>query len=256
MLIRHILQRHPIPVRAFFRRTLVLAYALPTESLMELLPPGLTLDTYRGFGFLAIAMVQTHDLRPTCLPQWAGQDFFLSGYRVFARFRTMTGHTLRGLRILRSDTDSRLMQVMGNLFTHYNYQKAIVTAQEESGHLEISVRTPGGLADLRVVADLVRQPAPLPAESPFESVEDARRFAGPLPFTFDYEPPTHSIVVIEGVREQWKPDPVAVKILENTFFDQPYWRGVKPILANAFTLTNVPYRWRRGVRYPLGGKPQ
>src|ERR1051325_4033291 len=149
MLMSHIAQRHPISVRAFFQRTLVLAYALPEESLAPLLPPGLVLDTYREFGFLAIAMVQTEALRPACLPSWLGRDFFLSGYRVFARYRTVTGHTLRGLRILRSDTDSRVMQAIGNMLTHYNYRKATVLIRERSEHLDITVRTIGGVSDLR-----------------------------------------------------------------------------------------------------------
>lgn len=253
MLMRHILQRHPVSVRAFFRRTLVLTYALPEESLVGLLPPGLALDTYREFGFLAIAMVQTEGLRPVWLPPQLGRDFFLSGYRVFARYRTESGHTLRGLRILRSDTDSCLMQAMGNLLTHYNYHKAAVTVGERSGYLDVEVRTAGGVADLRVRADLVRRPAPLPWGSPFESVEVARRFAGPLPFTFDYEPQTHSMIVIEGVRDEWRPEPVTVNVLENSFFARPCWKGVNPILANAFYLSNVPYKWRRGVRHPLEG---
>src|SRR6266480_1675453 len=80
------LRRHPFAVKAQFRHCLVLTYALPTESLERLLPPGLFLDTYRGFGFLAIAVVQTEALRPVFLPALFGQDFFLSGYRIFARY--------------------------------------------------------------------------------------------------------------------------------------------------------------------------
>jgi hypothetical protein len=235
MLMRHALQRHPFSVRAFFRHTLVLTYAVPPESLSALVPPGLLPDTHRGFGLVAIAMVQTKALRPACLPPLLGRDFFLSGYRVFAQYRMSNGHTLRGLRILRSDTDSRLMRVMGNLLTHYNYQKARVTAREEPERLEIGVRTASGVADLHVVADLSVHPGTLPVNSPFKSPAEARRFAGPMPFTFDYEAETHSMIVIEGVREEWN----------------PHWRGVKPILASAFYLSDVPYLWRRGVRYPL-----
>ena len=60
----HLLRRHPLPVRAFFRHCLVLTYAFPERVLVPLLPPGLTLDSYQGLGFLAIAMVQTEGLRP------------------------------------------------------------------------------------------------------------------------------------------------------------------------------------------------
>src|SRR5215218_9000139 len=98
----HWLKRHPIPIRAFFRHCLVLTYAYPEALLRPLLPRGLTVDTYRGLGFVAIAMVQTEGLRPVGAPAALGQDFFLTGYRIFSRFRTRSGRSLRGLRILRS----------------------------------------------------------------------------------------------------------------------------------------------------------
>lgn len=40
----------------------------------------------------------------------------------------------------------------------------------------------------------------LPAGSPFPSVREARRSAGPLPFTFDYERESNAIVAIEARR--------------------------------------------------------
>src|SRR5437016_4890884 len=111
---RHLFQRHPFAVRAWFRHSLVLTYAFPEAVLRPLLPPGLTLNVHEGFGFLAIALVQTEGLRPAFLPRAFGQNFFLSGYRIFARHRTAAGRNLRGLRILRSDTDSLLMARVGN----------------------------------------------------------------------------------------------------------------------------------------------
>src|SRR6476659_1969984 len=96
----HLLRRHPLTVRAFFSDCLVLTYAFPDRVLVPLLPPGLTLDTWQGLGFLAIAMVQTEGLRPVGVPAALGQDFFLSCYRIFSRFRTAAGRSLRGLRIL------------------------------------------------------------------------------------------------------------------------------------------------------------
>lgn len=105
----HLLKRHPLPVRAHFRYSLVLTYALPRAVLEPLLPPGLELDFYEDFGFVAIALVQTENLRPAFLPAAFGQNFFLSGYRIFTRYTTRAGRHLRGLRILRSDTNRRLI---------------------------------------------------------------------------------------------------------------------------------------------------
>src|ERR1017187_4022292 len=118
------LQRHALPVKAHLRASLVLAYAVPALALQPLLPPGLTLDTCGDFVFLAIALVDTRGLRPASLPAPLGMNFFLSGYRIFTRYRTTAGRTLRGLHILRSDTNRLSMQLFGNLLTHYHYERS------------------------------------------------------------------------------------------------------------------------------------
>jgi len=246
-----LLKRHPLPVTAFFRRSLILTYAFPGELLQPLLPPGLILDSYRGFGFLAIALVQTERLRPSFLPAALGGDFFLSGYRIFARLAGSA--SLRGLRILRSDTDSRWMVAAGNLLTHYRYGLCEASVNVHSGEVEFRIRTPHGEADLDVAARIGLTPAALPAGSPFACAKDARRFAGPLPYTFDYEAETHSIVRILGVRSHWNPQPVDVQVTRAAFLQTEPFRQAAPRLASAFYLSNVPYRWERGIRVPLEG---
>ena len=245
------LQRHPVAVRAWFRHSLVLTYAFPEDLLRPLLPPGLELDTYHGLGFVAIAIVQTEGLRPEFFPAWLGQDFFLAGYRIFARYRTNGERTLRGLRILRSDTNRRLMLLAGNFLTHYQYRFARVIWRETPGQMEIKVHTPRGEADLDFTVLVTDAPAALPVGSLFPDQRQARLFAGPLPFTFDYEPQTHSIILIEGERESWHPKPVEAAVRKVAFFEQEPFAGTRPVLANAFLVSQIPYRWKRGVREPL-----
>jgi hypothetical protein len=69
-----------------------------------------------------------------------------------------------------------------------------------------------------VTADLSRMPAPLPEHSPFASVAEARRFAGPLPYTFHHEPETGRLLSVRGTRSIWDPQPVAVEVSELDFF--------------------------------------
>ncbi len=252
---RHLLRRHPFAVEAHFDWTLVLTYAFPAATLRPLLPPGLTLDEHEGQGFVAVALVQTRGLRPAGWPAALGQDFFLTGYRIFARHRTAAGRTLRGLRILRSDTDRRRMVWSGNLLTHYGYRLARITQKRAGDQLRLAVRTPGGRADLSLRADLRGDAEhPLPPGSPFADWHTARRFAGPLPYTFDYEPETHAIIRIEGVRREWHPRPVTVRVEQAAFFDRaPFARAgaASPTLASAFYVEDIPYRWERGIREPL-----
>ena len=244
----HLLKRHPIPIEAHFAHSLVLTWALPRPILQPLLTPGLTIDAYEDYGFIAIALVQTRALRPRGLPKIIGQNFFLSGYRIFTRYTTPQKRNLRGLQILRSDTDKLLMQKMGNLLTHYNYHLARVKFHIQQSELSINITTPSARADLSVWAHLDSIPAPLPENSPFGDTEQARHFAGPLPWTFDYEKATHSIVRIKGVRKTWNPQPIRVEVERCTFFERAPFEQCTPILANAFYLSDVPYRWERGVR--------
>jgi hypothetical protein len=243
------LRRHPIAVRAHFRHCLTLTYALPREVLHRLLPPGLELDTYNGHAFLAVALVQTESLRPAGLPASLGQDFFLAGYRIFTRFTPDDGRTLRGLRILRSDADRIPMVAGGNLLTHYNYHRCQARVETSASHIHFSVGTTDGLGSLEVTADLSN--GTLPAGSPFRSMREARRFAGPMPFTFDYERETDAIIAIRATRTNWRPAPVSVDIRRMSFFDQPVFSGWTPVLAAAFYVHGIDYRWERGVRHGL-----
>jgi uncharacterized membrane protein YphA (DoxX/SURF4 family) len=244
------LKRHPIPIDAFFEHSLVLTYAFPRKVLEPLLPPGLVLDTYGSYGFVAIAIVQTRKLRPSFLPRFLGRDFVLSGYRIFTKLHH-DGRTRRGLRILRSDADSGMMVFFGNLLTHYHYRRCRAIVKRKNDQLTVEIRTPDGHADVRVISRLDQEPR-LPDGSVFETVQDARRFAGPLPFTFDYEAATDSIVVIKGERKEWEPKLVPVQIEELGYFDQPRFAGVRGILSSAFYVHDIPYRWQRGIRVPLG----
>jgi hypothetical protein len=238
------LKRHPLPVKAHFRHSLVLTYAWPQELLEPLLPPGLVLDTHREFGFTAIALVQTENLRPAFLPASFGLDFFLTGYRIFVR--VADAPSLRGLYIVRSDTDRRAMVALGNLLTHYRYRLADISSAERDGRLEVRARSAAHDADLDIVADLTSKPAPLPSGSPFADAAEARRYAGPLPYTFDYDRSTGSIIAVHATRQSWNAEPIAVEVRKATFLAAPDFADAQPVLANAFHVQNLDYRWERG----------
>src|SRR5205814_8889982 len=136
------LRGHPIPIEAHFHECLTLTYALPADLLRPLLPPGLELDTAGGLGFVAVALVQAEALRPAGGPAVLGQGFCLAGYRVFTTFRAPGGRRLRGLRILRSDTNRARMVMGGNLTTHYNYHRCNSSVEQAGDRIRIAISTP------------------------------------------------------------------------------------------------------------------
>jgi hypothetical protein len=235
----HRLRRNPLPIAAHFRHSLVLAYALPREALDPLLPQTLELDTHGESGLAAAAFVQTERLRPAFLPEALGLDFFLAGYRVFVRVAAQP--SLRGLYILRSDTDRRSMVIFGNALTRYRYRLADASCRLTGDRLEIQIR-PG----VDVVADLASGSPALPEGSPFSDEREARRFAGPLPYTFHHEIETGSLLAVRGTRAGWEPRPVAVSVRELSFFASGQFEDADAKLANAFYVGGVDYRWERG----------
>jgi len=221
---------------------LVFTFAIPKEQIQHLIPECLELDTFNDrWAFIAVAMVQTKALRPKGFPKLLGNNFFLIGYRVFVRFTNAAGKNLRGLYILKSETDKKKMEFFGNIFTHYNYTTTDIHQTRQNGITEIN----SGKSGFKIkIEDEVSENIALPAGSPFNDWKEARRFAGPLPFTFTYNPSDKKVLIIEGVRENWKPMPVKVVDYHFNFIDNMKLNDAR--LANAFIIRNIPYYWKKG----------
>jgi hypothetical protein len=248
-----LLKRHPFATVAFFERVVAVSFAFPEAALRPLLARALELDGYEGFGFVTVSMVWTSQLRPAAFPAFLGQDFFLAGYRIFTRLREPSGRRLRGLQILRSETDQRRMVWLGNLLTHYKYRRVRVRIGEENSATRVQTFLPDGQPTLDLTFRSAADGAALPKGSPFPDWKTARRFAGPMPFSFSAED-ERTMIVIEGSRQDWVPRPIEVEQWAVSFFDETPLRGVTPILANAFAVEGVPYRWHRGRIVRIGGE--
>ncbi|MES2479886.1 MAG: DUF2071 domain-containing protein [Bacteroidota bacterium] len=235
------LKSHPFAVEAYFESSVVVTYAVPKEQLLPLIPECLELDTYLGkWAFLAVALVQTKDLRPKGFPKFMGNDFLLAGYRIFVRYTNRAGKRLRGLYILKSETDSKKMELLGNLLTQYKYSQTDVSCQEYQDRSEISSIN----SKFKIVYDHAEELIELPEHSPFADWAEARRYAGPLPFTFSFDKETRKVLIIEGVRQNWKPRPL--RLLENRFDFLQELGLHQPVLANAFIIRDIPYHWKKG----------
>lgn len=235
------IQDHPFAVEAFFETSTVLTFAVEKGELEHLIPECLTLDTFQDkWAFIAIAMVQTKELRPKGFPKFMGNDFFLIGYRIFVRYKNQTGKSLRGLYIIKSETDNKTMEIFGNIFTHYHYTTTDISRRAEGKNKIIQSHKSDFL--LSYISDDID--TPLPLNSPFDSWKEARQFAGPLPNTFTYDASKKEILIIEGVRKNWTPKPLKINSYHFHFLNTLELK--RAILANAFSIENIPYYWKRG----------
>lgn len=236
------LKDHLFAVEAFFEFSLVFTFAIPKNEIGHLVPSFLQLDTFNDeWAFIAVAMVKTRDLRPKGMPQIFGNDFFLVGYRVFVKYTNAAGKNLRGLYILKSETNKMKMQLLGSIFTRYSYDTIDIAETHSNEKIGVSSLK----SNFEVAVELINtNEVQLPASTPFGDWKEARRFAGPLPFTFTGDAEKGEILIIEGVRENWVPQPVRVLRCRFSFFDQMQLPGAR--LASAFVIENVPYYWKKG----------
>lgn len=235
---------NPFAVDAWFDSSCTLTFAVPVEDIAARLPSCLAPDTFDGrWGFIAVAVVQTRRLRPAGFPSFLGHDFVLAGYRYFVRYRPASGRSLRGLFIVRSETDKQRMQWLGNLMTRYHYVKTGIRVMRSGCRLDVAAPDTG----LAISVDTTPG-AELPQGSPFTRPGDARRFSGPLPFTFTCERHKNRVLIVEGVRADWKPRPVAV-LSHHIPFLETLGLG-HALLANAFIVENISYHWKKGVSEP------
>jgi hypothetical protein len=235
------LKNHPFSIEAFFDYSLVFTFAFPKEELSGLIPECLQLDTLNNkWAFLAVTLVQTKGLRPKGFPKFLGNDFFLVGYRIFVRYTNNAGKNLRGLYILKSQTNKKTMEYLGNFFTRYKYETIDIRQSKNQNELKIS----SVKANFSLHVETGDEDTSLPDRSPFADWKEARRFAGPLPFTFTYDPSTKKVLIIEGKRENWAPQPL--KVISCNMPPVNSLMLSTRILANAFIIKNVPYWWKKG----------
>jgi hypothetical protein len=235
------LKNHPFAVEAYFESSTVLTFAIPKAELQNMIPPCVELDTFQDkWAFIAVAMVKTKSLRPKGFPAFMGNNFFLIGYRIFVRYTTPEGKRLRGLFILKSETNKKKMEYLGNIFTHYNYTTTDIQSYDSQLFKNIKSEKSG----LDVSINPAKKEVNLPANSPFANWKEARRFAGPLPFTFTFDAEKNEVLIIEGVRQNWKPKPVEVEQYHFDFINSFGFSEAN--LANAFVVENIPYSWKKG----------
>lgn len=232
-------KNHPFPVQAYFKESVVLTFAIPKEQLISKIPYPLELDTFQDeYAFIAIAMVQTKGLRPKGFPSFLGRDFFLVGYRIFVRYKNLQGKSLRGLYILRSETNKKSMEYLGNVFTQYQYHT--IDIQQYHQNDQITIESTKGSFSLSYTLENTG----LPKLSPFVSWKEARRYAGPLPHTFSVDQEKNSVLIVRGLRQNWKPNPIHIIDFQSTFLNN---LGIDSyILSHGFRVIDIPYEWEKG----------
>ena len=231
----------PFNIRVHFDFFLVLIYAVDKEKAEALLPKPFIHETYGDKAIMAVAFAKANRFRPSFFPKFLGLAFNFAGFRHMAKYQQKSGKTIRGLKIIRSVSNKKMMVRGGDELTQYKFQYDPFTIKEKDNIIRIK----GKSIDVAVQEIEKKEDANLPAGSVFPSWTEARKFGGPLLYTFELN--NESVSITEGSRKYWQPFPVEVLHANTDFFDSPPYNDLQPVLSAAYMIKDIPYSWKKAV---------
>ncbi len=234
---KRIVPYSPFPVEAHFRSSLVLTYYIPRQCVEAMLPAVFELDLVNeDMAAIAVALVDTQSLRPAGWPSSLGRDFVLAGYRLFVRYPRAEGGVRRGLYILGSQTNKKSMKILGNSLTAYRYEYLPIRFEQEGEICTIEA------ADaMRIKADFSEHR--FEPNAVFDSLDLAKKFAGPMPWTFSFQPEQNRVSMVRGQRSLWKPK--IAKILHSDIPKLGELGLEDAVFSHAFHVHKIDYLWKK-----------
>jgi uncharacterized protein YqjF (DUF2071 family) len=235
-------------MRTIFRRCVLVNFAVDVEAMRSVLPRFIEPDVHEGSAYLSVVVAEMEKMRPAFLPAPLGVTYHQIVYRAVVRCGDE-----RGVHFLRSDADSRFMNVLGNALSFFRFHTADISFRDRRGLLELDV-TPedAGPADVHAtytVADACRT---LPSTSAFEDLASAQRWLVDLFAAFAYTPGRRLVDVVRIHRSEWD-----LRVVHDLRAQYGFMGDAGPFgpdaasLDSVFYVEGLDYLWHRRQRVPI-----
>jgi hypothetical protein len=211
-------------------------YSVLAARVAHLLPPGLQLITHGDRAFLGVVLSRIDRMRPRHVPRALGMSYHHIAYRLYVKAELPDGSRISGLHFLRSDVDSRLMSLGGNVLTDFRFHPADITFG--SDQMTVQSRDGCGDASVKIIGDCDDV---LTSGSCFESMDECAR-------VLTYQPnglacDRNGLRVAQVIRDEarWRETPVRVEA-RFAFLDE-----IAPgafHLERAMRVAPIEYIWR------------
>lgn len=237
-----IIQKNPLTICGRLERCWLFTFQTPPAAAQQSLPDVLEPITHNGFAFWNVVITQLREMRPWPLPAWTGVGYWHVAYRLYVRFHPPAGPSVDGLYFVRSDCDSQLIRMAGNLLTDFRFALAPIGCQERAEQIELAIHAPDAPARALLAR---RPPASLPAHSAFSSLDEAKAFLEYEPFGIGVGP-AGEVNVVPVVRDEttWQTKLLHVKSAVWGFFADKEVRH-----EICYEAAPIDYRWQRGRVY-------
>jgi hypothetical protein len=246
----------PFTVQTTWRECLCFNYLVRPEALRRLVPQVLDLVTHAGRAIVSVTAASLGSMRPTGLPEIAGQNFCNVTYRAIVRFTNTAGARRVGYHFIASLANNELMGRIGNSVTEFKFHEfrtGPITFLRQGSTLVVGAE--GGAPELKMVAavDLAGAGPSPPQESAFSSREELDRLVIDHADAFGHYPGESHVYVLRVDRDPWNYHFVSPRQLYLAYFQegQPF-DSESARLDSVLYCRNVGYRWQPLRREAVG----
>jgi hypothetical protein len=202
-------------IRGLIDRRILVNYRVEPAVLSKVLPEPFRPKIINGVGIAGICLIRLKDIRPAGLPAIVGVSSENAAHRIAVEWDE-NGITREGVYIPRRDTSSRFNMLFGERIFPMVHHYAQFQVSENDDHFQIVIDSDDRKTHVAVDAELAQA---LPATSIFESLEMASSFfeKGAVGYSPAADP--GELHGIELRSFNWKIEPLAVKKIESSFFE-------------------------------------
>jgi hypothetical protein len=136
-----------LPVSAHIRERYLVTFRAPAEAIACLVPAPLTVDAFRGQGFVSVCALEMDDMGLAGAPSWLRWNNLELLYRVGVR-----AGDAPSFLTLRSDVSARPLAFFGRAFSHYRPHLAYFERARRDDRFRLVCRSRDGVADAELEA--------------------------------------------------------------------------------------------------------
>jgi hypothetical protein len=236
-----------IPViRGLIDRRILVNYRVAPEALRKLLPEPFRPKLINEVGVAGICLIRLKEIRPSSLPAVFGVSSENAAHRIAVEWDE-NGAVREGVYIPRRDTSSRFNVLFGGRVFPVVQHHAQFQITENDDYFRVIVDGDDGKTHLAVEAEIA---SALPATSVFRSLEMASDFFEKGAVGYSPSARSDTLHGVELRSFNWKIEPLAVKRVESSFFED---REIFPPGAAEFDcallMRGIDHEWY--ARQPL-----
>lgn len=228
-------------IEGIIKRRILVNYRAEAKDVQRILPDKFRPKLHKGKAIAGICLIRLEHIHPKFMPEFVGVSSENAAHRIAVLWEDEFGVTREGVYIPRRDTNSLINHLAGGTIFPGEHNKANFEVLENKNEIDFQMKSGDGKVSVELKGKISED---FPKNSVFSSLAEASSFfeKGSLGYSV-----TKSGDYLDGINleiEGWKVEPLKIKFVRSSFFDD---RSVFPPKSiefdHALIMQNVKHVW-------------